>query len=142
MNAYTKSLRFGLFLYAMLILSLSCKRQSFIPRDDNANLALLAFSEGKLQETFSSEKTEYNLKVPAEAKNIFVLAVTENPKSKHDLVINGTVIPINVIPCNGIPIIQFEIVVTAPAGNKKTYKITAKKEGSFPLPDIPPIPGI
>lgn len=129
------------FVSAVLFLGISCKRQSLIPAADNARLAFLFFTDGTLEEEFSCEKYEYNLKVNDKAENVFVLAITENPKSKSHINLQGMTLPINAVPMKGIPQIEFDIIVTAPAGNTQSYKIKAKKANVFPpAPPIPPAP--
>lgn len=140
MKTFIKKSVLKLFIFAAaLFFCTSCKKQSLLPAQDNANLAFLFFSSGaELEEKFSPEKYEYNLKIKKKTQRIVILAVTENPKSKYSVSVYGITLPVSVVSIpENLPVIEFEIMVTAPSGNKKTYKIKAKKEGT-PLPEIPP----
>ncbi|MGP1437968.1 MAG: hypothetical protein ACTTKH_02720 [Treponema sp.] len=115
-------------LILFLLLLFSCKWKSYIPKDDNALLASLHFSEGlKLEEEFNSSTFNYTLKVPSSAnlKGFFVICIPDNPSSTCSLSIAGITIPLFYVPIRaGLPNFSFEILVTSPNKTEQKYTVS------------------
>ena len=116
-----------IILLLILLLLFSCNWKSYIPKDNNASLASLRFSEGlKLEEEFNPSIFNYTLKIPAGAnlKGFFVICIPDNPSSKCTLSIAGIVIPLFYVPIKtGLPNFSFEILVTSPDKTEQKYTV-------------------
>lgn len=85
-----------LVLLCIFPFGISCNRQSYLPKSDNAYLAALKFSEGlKLEEQFDTQTFEYNLNIKSQTeeqstlKGFFVICIPDNPNSKCRISISG-----------------------------------------------------
>ncbi len=122
--------RYLLILISILLI-IACKKQSYIPLSNNANLASLAFSSSlKLEEKFLSSSFNYNLKVPRVLKGFFIIAIPDNPASKCTLYLEDEKLALTYVPISSLPSLiqsfKLSILVTAPDGNKQTYIINIK----------------
>ena len=130
-------------LVSILCFSSSCKKQNYMPKQDNAFLASLKFSEGlKVEEEFDKNTFDYNLnikkqqqkQVQSQLGGFFVICIPDNPASICKVSINGKVkvkeldkeLPFHKeLPIPFVPL-----------------KLKLKTSTLFPnLPSIPSVPG-
>ena len=111
-----------------LLFSFSCRKETYLPKESDAFLASLKFSEGLvLQEKFDKERFDYSLKVPSALTGFFVICVPDNPLSKCTVFIQGIQdieLPFPYIPVKP-PLSSFtiKILVSSPSGDTQTYTI-------------------
>lgn len=112
-------------LLLVLLFILSCKRETYLPKDNNAFLASLKFSEGlALEEEFDKERFAYSLKVSSSIKGFFVICVTDNPLSKYAIYLQGLELPSPYVPLSSfLSNYTIKILVTSPDGTIQTYTI-------------------
>lgn len=97
----------------------------------DASLANLSVSSGSLLPAFSNQIISYSLDVPYETASLSITATAAHPAAT--LTLNGVPqtsgTPSNALPLN-IASTVIHIVVTAEAGNTRTYTLTVNRNGA------------
>jgi hypothetical protein len=89
------------------------------PPSTNANLASLSVSTGSLTPAFAAATTTYSVSLPYATTSITIAATAADSGAT----VNGTGTKINLVEGSN----QYEIIVTAAAGNTKTYTVTVTR---------------
>jgi len=95
----------------------------------NARLKELLVSAGTLSPVFSGDVTQYTLRIGAEVKSIAVTMLPEHAKAMTAL--DGQALGSGKVKADisiESDVNQFEIVVTAEDGSKRTYKVVLERE--------------
>lgn len=121
-----KILKKTIFVFFIIIV-FSCKREIYLPKNDDASLASLRFSEGLVQkEEFNPERLIYTVEVPTSSniKSFFIICVPNNPSSVCTFMVNGYPLLVPFVPVASISY-NFDvlIMVKSPNGNVTTYTV-------------------
>lgn len=138
-----KSFFFAVLLSVVcLLLSCNTKKENYLPRDNDASLASIRFSEGlKVEEKFDRNVLDYNLKVKSQKgedsqsqfAGFFVICIPDHPQSKSKISIDAK---ITVKELNNVEI-PFQKDLPLPF---VPLRVKLKTSDLLPnLPNIPPV---